>query len=89
VFIPRHSDRLAAKSIHRDPNQEKQVKRVLLNKWTRWPMNGSQTPDPAIAAKFHETFVGPLSTSKQAAMRELFPMAGARMGTVLLDFEHA
>jgi hypothetical protein len=52
-------------------------------------MNGSQTLDPAIAAKFHETFAGSLSTSKQAAMRELFPMARARMGTVLLDIEHA
>ena len=89
MFVPRRSDRLAAKSIHRDPNPKKQAKRVLLNKWRREPANGSQTPDPAIAAKFHETFVGPLSASQQAAMRELFPMAGARMGMVLPDIEHA
>jgi hypothetical protein len=59
------------------------VKRVLLNKWTRRPANGSLTPDAAIAEKFHETFIGLLSASKQAATRELFPMTGARMGRVL------
>jgi len=37
----------------------------------------------AIAVKFHETFVEPLSSSKRAAMRELFPMARARKGRVL------
>ena len=52
-------------------------------------MNWSQTPNVAIAVKFHETFVEPLSSSKRAAMRELFPMAGARMGMVLPDIEHA
>jgi hypothetical protein len=77
VFVPRRSDRLAAKSIHRDPNPEKQAKCVLVNKWRHEPANRSQTPDPAIAAKFHETFAGPLSASKQAAMRELFPMGAA------------
>ena len=40
-------------------------------------------PDVAVAEKFHETFAGPLSTSKEAAMRELFPMTGAHMGGVL------
>jgi hypothetical protein len=89
VFVPRRSDRLAAKSIHRDPNPEKQAKRVLVNKWRCEPTNGSLTPDSAIAAKFHETFAGPLSASKQAAMCELFPMAGARMGIVLPDMEDA
>jgi hypothetical protein len=74
---------LAAKSIHLNPNPEKQAKHILLNKWTRRPANGSQTPDAAIAAKFHETFAGLLFASKQAAMHELFPMAGARMGGVL------
>jgi hypothetical protein len=83
VFVLRHSDRLAAKSIHRDPNPEKQAKHVFLSKWKRELTNGSQTQDPAIAAKFHETFVGLLSASKQAAMHERFPMAGARMGIVL------
>ena len=80
-FVPRRSDRLAAKSIHRDPNPEKQAKRVLLYKWTRMPPNGSQAS--AIAAKFYETFVEPLSASKQAAMREMFPMARACKGGVL------
>jgi hypothetical protein len=89
VFVPRRSDRLAAKSIYHDPNPEKQAKRVLLNKWRREPANRSQTLDPAIAAKFHETFAGPLSASKKATMRELFPMAGARKGMVLHDMEHA
>jgi hypothetical protein len=69
AFVPRCSDRLAAKSIYRDPNLEKQVKRVLLNKWRHEPVNGSQTPDPAIAAKFHKTFAGPLSASKKAATK--------------------
>jgi len=33
AWIPRRSDRLAAKSIFRDPQPEKQARRVLLNKW--------------------------------------------------------
>jgi hypothetical protein len=32
---------------------------------------------------FHETFTEPLSSSKRAAMRELFPRTGARRGRVL------
>jgi hypothetical protein len=83
VFVPRRSDRLVAKSIHRDPNPEKQAKRVLLNKWTRKPASESQTLDSAVAVKFHEMFVDPVFASKRAAMRELFPMAGARLERVL------
>jgi hypothetical protein len=83
VFVPRRSDRLATKSIHGGPNPEIQAKHVLLNKWTRKPASESQTPDPAVAVKFHETFAEPVSASKRAAMRELFPMAGARLERVL------
>jgi hypothetical protein len=35
--VPRHSDRLAAKSVFRDPQPEKQAKRVMMNKWRRRP----------------------------------------------------
>jgi hypothetical protein len=83
MFVPRHSDRLVAKSIHRDTNPEKQKKRVLLNKWTRKPARESQAPDPAVAVKFHETFAEPVSASKRAAMYEQFPMAGACLERVL------
>jgi hypothetical protein len=31
-LVPRHSDRLATKFVYRDPNPEKQAKRVLLSK---------------------------------------------------------
>ena len=41
------------------------------------------TPDPTIAMRSHETYAEPLS-SKRAAMRVLFPKAGARKGSVLL-----
>ena len=36
-LVPRRSDRLMAKSEFRDPNPEKQAKRVLVNKWERRP----------------------------------------------------
>lgn len=76
VSVPRRSDRLAAKSCFRDPQPEKQAKRVLVNKWHRRPSEKPQfTPDTSIATKFHKTFTEPLS-SKRAAMRELFPKAG-------------
>jgi hypothetical protein len=32
VLVPRRSDRLASKSVYRDPKPEKQAKRILLNK---------------------------------------------------------
>jgi hypothetical protein len=35
-------------------------------------------PDVTIVTQFHETFQEPLSSIKRVAMRELFPMAGAR-----------
>ena len=80
-LVPRHSDRLAAKSVYRDPNPEKQAKQVMLNKWqpsSSAPRSSPMTPDASIATHFHETFQEPLSSSKRAAMRELFPMHGAR-----------
>jgi hypothetical protein len=83
VIVPGRSDKLAAKSIFRDPNPEKQAKHVLLNKWTRRPAEGPQTLDLVVAAKFYETFAEPLSSSKRATMCELFPMIGARKGREL------
>jgi hypothetical protein len=74
--VPRRSDRLAAKSIYRDPNTEKQAKRIMLSKWqpsASAPRSTPVTPDATIATRFHETFQEPLSSSKRAAMRELFP----------------
>jgi hypothetical protein len=83
VFILRWSDRLASKSIHRDPNPEMQAKRVLLNKWTRKPASQSQTPDSTVAVKFHEMFAKLVFASKRTAMREQFPMARACLERVL------
>lgn len=39
----------------------------------------SCTPDATIAARFHDTFTEPLSSSKREAMRELFPVRGGRV----------
>jgi hypothetical protein len=51
---PRRSDRLAAKSVFRDPNPEKQAKRILVHKWEGKPADAvSSTPDNTIAEKFH------------------------------------
>lgn len=78
-WVPRCSDRLAAKSAFRDPQTEKQAKRVLLSKWTRRPEGAaSTTPNEAIARRFRETFTTPLSSSKRAAMRELYPRRAGR-----------
>jgi hypothetical protein len=50
-------------------------------KWLHQAPNVSQsTPDVSIATKFYETFTEPLSSSRRAAMRELFPYARARRG---------
>jgi hypothetical protein len=75
-LVLRRSDRLAAKSVYRDLNSEKQAKRVMLRKWQ--PSVSPMTPDATIATWFHETFQEPLSSSKSKAMQELFPVAGAR-----------
>jgi hypothetical protein len=73
-WTPRRSDRLAAKSVFRDPNPEKQAKRVLVNKWEGRPDDVvTNTPDASIAVKFHAAFGGPVSTRKREYMRELFP----------------
>lgn len=72
VTVPRRSTRLAAKSACRDPVPERQARRVLLSKWSRRPSNPRSSPDDAIATRFRETFKEPVSSSKKAAMRELF-----------------
>jgi hypothetical protein len=71
--IPRRSDRLAAKAAFRNPNPEKQAKRVLVNKWENRPDDVvTATPDAGIAAKFHAAFGGPVPSFMREAMRELF-----------------
>jgi hypothetical protein len=75
------SDRLAAKSVYRDPNPEKRTKWVLLNKWhpsSSAPQASPVTPDASITTRFHDTFQELLSSSKRATMRDLFPRHGAR-----------
>jgi hypothetical protein len=75
-WVPRRSDRLAVKSVYREPQPEKQARRVLLNKWNRRPEHTrTMTPDATVAARFHAVFASPLSSSKRAAMWELFPGA--------------
>ena len=67
-LVPRHSDRLAAKSIYHDLNPKKQAKRVMLSKWqplASAPQLAPATPDATIATWFHETFQMPLSLSKR------------------------
>lgn len=71
------SDHLAAKAPFRDLQPEKQAKRTLVHKWNPGVDHTRQrTPDATIAAKFHDTFLVPLSASKREAMRELFPSRG-------------
>jgi hypothetical protein len=78
-WIPRRSDRLAAKSAFHDPQPEKKARRVMLNKWAGRPDDVvTNTPDATISTKFHEMFGDPVSSSKREAMREIFPMRGVR-----------
>jgi hypothetical protein len=71
-IVPRRSTRLAGKSPFRDPNPEKQAKRVLVNKWENKPSGaGSATPDNTVAEKFHSHFTEPVPDYKWEAMREL------------------
>lgn len=56
-IVLRRSDRLAGKSPFRDPNPEKQAKRVLVNKWHRRPNDAQlDATDDRIAVMFRETF---------------------------------
>jgi hypothetical protein len=81
-LVPRRSDRLAAKAPFRDPNPEKQAKRVMVNKWERRPDNAvTDTTDDKIADKFHETFAEPLSPNKREALRELIHVHGELRNT--------
>jgi hypothetical protein len=59
---------------------ERQARRVLLSKWENRPSNPRSSPDDAVAKRFRSTFVEPISSSKVAAMRELFPERAARRG---------
>jgi hypothetical protein len=86
TVIPRRSDRLAGKSAFRDPNPEKQAKRVLVNKWERRP---NDTPivasDAHIADIFHDAFRGPIDSPTREAMRALlFPSPCERSNSALL-----
>jgi hypothetical protein len=67
--------RLAAKASFRDPNPEKQAKRVLVKKWEHRPDDAPiDAPDDRIAGLFHETFKEPVDSPTREAMRELmFP----------------
>lgn len=84
--VPRRSTRIASMSHLPDPRPEEQAKKVMLRKWR--PAAGSsppQSPDVSYADKFHQTFEEPLSSSKHAAMRELFPGAGRQAAALPLD----
>jgi hypothetical protein len=74
-LVPRRSDRLAAKSAFRDPNPEKQAKRVLVNKWERRPVDAPiDATDDRIVVLFHETFKEPVDSPNHEALHELmFP----------------
>jgi hypothetical protein len=75
-IVPWRSSRLADKP--KASNPEVQAMNVMLKKL------GKEVPPPAsedsAACYFHETFAGPLSSSKKEAMRELFP-ARKRFGS--------
>jgi hypothetical protein len=58
-LVPCCSDRLAAKSVYRNSNPEKQARRGKLSKWqpsVSAPWSASATPDVTIATQFHEMF---------------------------------
>jgi hypothetical protein len=77
-----------AKSAFRDPNPERQAKRVLVNKWEhRLEDAVTNTPNDKIIDKLHEAFTELLSSSKREAMRELFPMHGAQWN-VSIELTH-
>jgi hypothetical protein len=70
----------------RDPRPEEQAKKVMLRKWR--PAAGASplhNPDASFAEKFHRTFKEPLSSSKRAALRELFPAGARRVAPLALD----
>jgi hypothetical protein len=78
--------RIASMTQLRDPRPEEQAKKVMLRKW-RLAARASppHSPDASFAEKFHQTFKEPLSSSKRAAMRELFPAGGRCVAPLALD----
>lgn len=75
----RRSERLAAKSVYRDPHPERQARRVLLNKWAG-PDEAVRpdTPDPKVAARFQEAFGDHVPSERRDSMLDLFPLLGSR-----------
>jgi hypothetical protein len=87
-LVSRRSVRLAAKAPFRDPNPEKQAKRVFVNKWERRPDHAPiDAPDGRIVVLFHEAFKEPIDSPTREALRELCsprPARGLRGGLALL-----
>lgn len=70
----RRSERLAAKSAYRDPQPERQARRVMLNRWEgRRDDARLEIADPVIAQRFKAAFSSDAPASRREAMRELFP----------------
>lgn len=75
-WVPRRSIRLAGKAPFRDPDPERQAKRVLISKWSSTAP--APRTDASVDAKFREAFALPLSPSKRSAMNHFYPARGGR-----------
>jgi hypothetical protein len=84
--VPRRSTRIASMTHLRDSRPEEQAKKVMLRKWRPVARaSPPHSPDASFAEKFHRTFKKPLSSSKRAALRELFPAGARRVAPLALD----
>lgn len=75
-WTPRRSSRLAAKSVYRDPEPERQAKKIMLGKWKDVPTNA--VPDLALDEEFQKAFAAASLSARKQAMAVMFPRAGAR-----------
>jgi hypothetical protein len=85
-WTPRRSVRLAAKAASRDPNPERQAKRILINKWKPGHVN-SDTPDSTVHSEFRKVFAETSPTARREAMSILFPLRADRILSSLAEHE--
>jgi hypothetical protein len=74
AWLPRRSSRLAAKSGFRDPNPERQAKRIMIAKWTG--KAASHVADQAVDEEFRSAFEAATLSARKEAMAAMFPRRG-------------
>jgi len=76
AWLPRRSSRLAAKSAFRDPNPERQAKRIMISRWTG--NAAGHVADQDVDDEFRAAFEAASLSARKEAMAAMFPRRGSR-----------